>query len=46
MKYSVEFAIIPNFKSRSKLFKSNTMREKIHVVNYSVVQFNRIEIAS
>lgn len=44
MKYSVEFAIIPNFKSRSKLFKINTMREKI--VNYSVVQFNRIEIAS
>lgn len=44
MKYSVEFAIIPNFKSRSNLFKSNTMREKI--VNYSVVQFNRIEIAS
>lgn len=44
MKYSVEFAIISNFKSRSKLFKINTMREKI--VNYSVVQFNRIEIAS
>lgn len=44
MKYSVEFAIISNFKSRSKLLKSNTMREKI--VNYSVVQFNRIEIAS
>lgn len=42
MKYLVEFVIIFNFKSRLKLFKSNIMREKI--VNYLVVQFNRIEI--